>query len=207
MTHMHKRRKLGVSSSEDRDSAEGDVSETHRTQNGSVPPQPTIHSLPFSTRELSITLPGQLLTPVRILECRDSQEFDEVFYQSGEEDSTGARIWPLAYTCASEILRLGVVGRSVLELGCGCGLVSVVARHAGAEIVLATDRNLPNLQLVSASMELADVPGRFAAELFDVSLENFACIVPLVGAPRLLDALNIRNELSHRLSFVFAEIV
>ena len=61
-------------------------------------------------------------------------------------DAYGSRLWPAAaflsrYLAASPQI---VQGRSVLELGCGNGLVSLVTAALGAAAVLATDyRQLP----------------------------------------------------------------
>merc|ERR1711957_151415 len=63
---------------------------------------------------------------------------------------------------------LDVLDKTVLELGCGPGLVALAARQAGARAVLATDRSVLNLHLVSASAQLNKASGRCAAELFDI---------------------------------------
>jgi len=137
-----------------------------------MPTRPTAFRLPFSTRELIIEFRCQLPDPVRVLECDDDPWCQTVFHRRGEEDPFGARVWPLAYVAAERLLRLGVAGKSVLELGCGCGLVSLASVRAGAWMALATDRSVPNLQLVSASATLLGAcDGALAVELFDVTID------------------------------------
>merc|ERR1719433_389250 len=80
-------------------------------------------------------------------------------------------IWPMSFVAAELVIRRGVAGRSVLELGCGNGLISLALLQAGAQAVLATDRSVPNLQLTAAAAEGVG-RGLFAAELFDVTEEE-----------------------------------
>jgi len=50
--------------------------------------------------------------------------------------------WPAAYGLAEYVaLQLDVTGKSMLELGCGTAITGVVAERAGADFVLATDRD------------------------------------------------------------------
>uniref|UniRef100_A0A7S4VU57 Calmodulin-lysine N-methyltransferase n=1 Tax=Alexandrium monilatum TaxID=311494 RepID=A0A7S4VU57_9DINO len=57
-------------------------------------------------------------------------------------ESTGVRVWPAAVALARFFERSprdSVLGRRVLELGCGLGLVGLAALAMGAERVLLTD--------------------------------------------------------------------
>lgn len=126
-------------------------------------PQPP----PCSDHELCVTLTG-LRAPVRLLEAADSDEATTTYNSSGEEDPFGAKAWPAAYLAAERLLAEGVRGRSVLELGCGTGLVSIAALLGGARFVLATDRARPNLDRAKASAALNGQS--LDAELFDVTL-------------------------------------
>mmetsp|Transcript_15452 Transcript_15452/g.27987 ORF Transcript_15452/g.27987 Transcript_15452/m.27987 type:complete len:188 (+) Transcript_15452:1128-1691(+) len=64
----------------------------------------------------------------------------------------GGILWDAAYLLSKYILSLGLEGKKVLELGAGCGLCSIVAAAAGAE-VWATDIH-PALQLTHKNKEL-----------------------------------------------------
>lgn len=77
---------------------------------------------------------------------------------SDTRDAYGSRLWPAAAFLARYLAQAAttegaaassiVLGRSVLELGCGNGLVSLTAARLGVSTVLATDyRSLP-LRLV-----------------------------------------------------------
>jgi len=102
------------------------------------------------------------------LEATDSEEATHIYKTVGEEDPFGAKAWPTAYIVATRLLSEGVTGRSVLELGCGTGLVSIAALSGGAAFVLATDRAQPNIDNAKASARLNGV--ELHAELFDVLL-------------------------------------
>eukprot|EP00413_Alexandrium_margalefii_P005330 CAMPEP_0204520890 /NCGR_PEP_ID=MMETSP0661-20131031/5498_1 /ASSEMBLY_ACC=CAM_ASM_000606 /TAXON_ID=109239 /ORGANISM="Alexandrium margalefi, Strain AMGDE01CS-322" /LENGTH=354 /DNA_ID=CAMNT_0051526463 /DNA_START=6 /DNA_END=1070 /DNA_ORIENTATION=- len=125
------------------------------------------HRLPV--RELGIRF-ERLGAPVRLLEAVDNEEAMLHYAVMGEEEAFGAKVWPMAYVAAARLAEEGVQGRTVLELGCGTGLVSLAARLHGAAFVLATDRSRRNLDLAKASARLNGV--ELEAELFDVSLQQ-----------------------------------
>jgi len=81
---------------------------------------------------------------VRLLRPRDGDAvLDEVLAEDdpGEERLPfWAELWPAGVALAHAIAVRPLVGRRVLELGCGLGLVSVTAALAGAR-VLAVDRS------------------------------------------------------------------
>jgi ETFB lysine methyltransferase len=62
----------------------------------------------------------------------------EADYVKDERLPYWADLWPSAYVLAAQVAGMSGAGRSLLELGCGAGLVSVAARMAGFD-VLATD--------------------------------------------------------------------
>ena len=91
--------------------------------------------------EETIQLAGRT---VRLLRPRDGDAvLDEVLAEDdpGEERLPfWAELWPAGVALAHAIAVRPLVGRRVLELGCGLGLVSVTAALAGAR-VLAVDRS------------------------------------------------------------------
>mmetsp|Transcript_21375 Transcript_21375/g.59678 ORF Transcript_21375/g.59678 Transcript_21375/m.59678 type:complete len:428 (+) Transcript_21375:79-1362(+) len=115
--------------------------------------------------ELHIDFEG-LPFPVRLLEAIDTEEATRQYRCLGEEDPFGSKVWPAAYLCAERLLREGVRCRSVLELGCGTGLVSIVALLGGAAVALATDRCRPNVDRAVASARLNGV--ELQGQVFDV---------------------------------------
>ena len=79
---------------------------------------------------------------------------------------TGLRVWSCAVLLASELIlqadSMRLKGANVVELGCGCGLVGLVAALLGAHVLL-TDRDEECLALASASAA-ANAEGIGAAE-------------------------------------------
>eukprot|EP00930_Biecheleria_cincta_P055391 TRINITY_DN41713_c0_g1_i1.p1 TRINITY_DN41713_c0_g1~~TRINITY_DN41713_c0_g1_i1.p1 ORF type:complete len:649 (+),score=93.12 TRINITY_DN41713_c0_g1_i1:71-2017(+) len=67
---------------------------------------------------------------------------------------TGFRIWSSALLLANELAQTPdiVRGRTVVELGCGCGLAGIVAALCGASVVL-TDRDEECVELARESAE------------------------------------------------------
>ncbi|MCO7196015.1 methyltransferase, partial [Pseudonocardia sp. McavD-2-B] len=91
-----------------------------------------------------VGLPGG---PLDLLRPADPEAvaFDPVAVGEGVEElhpPHWARLWPSGRALATALDDAGpdlLAGRSVLELGCGLGLPSLVAARAGAHPVLATD--------------------------------------------------------------------
>mmetsp|Transcript_108119 Transcript_108119/g.316109 ORF Transcript_108119/g.316109 Transcript_108119/m.316109 type:complete len:417 (+) Transcript_108119:78-1328(+) len=121
----------------------------------------------ISMHELEVRF-DNLPKTVRLLEATDSEEATRAYSSAGEADPFGAKAWPAAYLAAQRLLTEGVQGRSVLELGCGTGLVSIAALLGGAKAVLATDRAWPNVERALAS---ARINGQqLHGAVFDVTL-------------------------------------
>lgn len=118
----------------------------------------------IALHELRIHLPR--LPPIRLLEAADSNEATRSFQKQGENDPFGSKAWPSAYLVAERLLP-EVCGRSVLELGCGTGLVSIAAQVGGAKSVLATDRARQNLDCAQKSAKLNGI--ELDVEVFDVT--------------------------------------
>jgi predicted nicotinamide N-methyase len=81
---------------------------------------------------------------VTLLRPRDGDALlDEVLAEDDPADDRlpfWAELWPSGSALAAAVAGQPLAGRRVLELGCGLGLVSVVAAAAGAE-VLAADQS------------------------------------------------------------------
>lgn len=90
---------------------------------------------------------------------------------AAEEDPYGSVLWPSAKTVSMRLLELNLVGKSILELGTGTGLVSLAASLSGAKSVLATDYSLFSLSLLdkAKTLQLVNIPaGVLTTQFFDV---------------------------------------
>lgn len=89
-----------------------------------------------------------------------------------EEDPYGSVLWPAAKTVSNRLCELDLTNSTVLELGTGTGLVSLVAAIVGAKRVLATDYNPLTLEMVQLTIPLQryrSIPkGVIETRLFDV---------------------------------------
>lgn len=127
-----------------------------------------LEELSFGTRELRVPLRRGGL-PVILLEAASSEEATACYKAVGDKDPFGTKLWPAAVVCAELVLAESVAGRSVLELGCGTGLVSIAAAMDGAAAVTATDRNAMTLCLASAAARLNNLV--IHTTVFDVCSE------------------------------------
>src|SRR5438094_2682612 len=83
--------------------------------------------MPIDNRELSLLHPASA-----------EDLIDEADFERDERLPYWADIWPSARVLATYVARLDGAGRSLLELGCGAGLVATAAALAGFD-VCATD--------------------------------------------------------------------
>lgn len=60
--------------------------------------------------------------------------------RKGLLQATGLKVWPAARVLAEHVIRQGVRGRHILELGAGTGAVGLACSLAGAQRVILTDR-------------------------------------------------------------------
>jgi ETFB lysine methyltransferase len=90
----------------------------------------------FVTTTVSVDVAGQ---SVSILKPRNSDDLiSEADYVRDERLPYWADVWPSSVILATRMTNDAGSGRSLLELGCGLGIVSVAAMRAGFD-VLATD--------------------------------------------------------------------
>jgi predicted nicotinamide N-methyase len=102
---------------------------------------------------------------VVVYEAKDPGAAVDEAIASGAPAPYGAVLWDSAVELARRLHRADLVGRRVLELGCGCGLVGVVCARRGAR-VLCTDVD-PHT-LVAVARAAADSAVVVETALFDL---------------------------------------
>ncbi len=112
------------------------------------PPQALVRRFELAHTELQIAGRGyDLLRPRNVDELISDEEF-----AIDERIPYWADCWPSALVLAERIAREPGKGRSLLELGCGIGLVSLAAAHCGFS-VLATDYYGHALEFAAANAD------------------------------------------------------
>uniref|UniRef100_A0A7S3FL12 Calmodulin-lysine N-methyltransferase n=1 Tax=Haptolina ericina TaxID=156174 RepID=A0A7S3FL12_9EUKA len=121
--------------------------------------------------------------------------------------STAYKVWPAAYDLAHRLSVLNIAGKSVLELGAGCGLPGLAAWCVGARRVLLTDvaENIPRLsQLIeqngaSSAVAVAEldwtqpVPATIASAGWDLVVAADCVFWPELWLPLLNTLAAITN--------------
>jgi 2-polyprenyl-3-methyl-5-hydroxy-6-metoxy-1,4-benzoquinol methylase len=94
----------------------------------------------YDTADVTLTFQGQHVCITKIADLEVLLEtLDPVAFAEDERIPYWAELWPSAVALAHYVAqRLDLAGRRVLELGCGLGLVGIVAALQGAQ-VLCTD--------------------------------------------------------------------
>lgn len=98
---------------------------------------------------------------LRLLRPLDAPTVTDPHAESTRAGPVWARVWPSARGLAGTVAGRRFEGARFLELGCGLGLVSLVAAAAGAR-VLATDRSPYALAFAAASAERNGLELEFA---------------------------------------------
>eukprot|EP00927_Polykrikos_kofoidii_P078836 TRINITY_DN75633_c0_g1_i1.p1 TRINITY_DN75633_c0_g1~~TRINITY_DN75633_c0_g1_i1.p1 ORF type:complete len:386 (+),score=47.81 TRINITY_DN75633_c0_g1_i1:138-1295(+) len=148
---------------------------------------------------LNIQIEG-LERPLQLLEVIDSQSATAAMKAVGEEDPFGVKVWPMAYVCARRLIDFGVMGKTVLELGCGTGLVSIAAALGGASFVFATDRCRGNVLRAAASARMNGI--HIHTEVFDVT--DFTMPLP---RPRIQSADGVCHATAVFDYLVFSDVL
>jgi predicted nicotinamide N-methyase len=160
------------------------------TRGGGEPPAPL---LDVAVRTLR--MPGG---PVILVRPRDWPALLDVEREAGHDAPFWAATWPSGEHLARVVAAAPLLGRAVLDLGCGLGLVAIAAARAGAD-VLAVDVSADAVTFAAENMSLNGVGGRTAncswgddavAECgpFDLVLGG-DILYSRIGAQALLDAL------------------
>ena len=94
----------------------------------------------YATTETLLEVPGHRVRMTRVADAEALlAEIEPISFAEDERLPYWAELWPSAVALSHYLVRhLDLEGRRVLELGCGLGLVSVVAALQGAR-VLCTD--------------------------------------------------------------------
>lgn len=100
-----------------------------------------------------------MMLPVRSIPVQNGQVNLSIEQGGAAAGSTGMAVWNSSLVLERLLERLTgsqpdwLAGKTVLELGCGAGLVSLSAAVLGAAKVLATDGNLEVLELAQRNVE------------------------------------------------------
>lgn len=116
-------------------------------------------------RPRTVDAPGG---PITLFETDDAdRDLDEAI-AANRHAPYGRVLWSSAPCVSAVLAGLSLAGRRVLEIGCGTGLVSLVAARAGAH-VLATDVDEGALEAVRrGAAALAGLAGSLETAPFDV---------------------------------------
>lgn len=120
---------------------------------------------PVRLKARAVNAPGG---PIEVFETVDISRDLDAAIAAGTVAPYGRVLWASAVCVAKVLAREPLAGRSVLELGCGVGLVSLVAARAGAQ-VLATDVDPGALEATRRGVDqLGPAGARVCVEHFDV---------------------------------------
>jgi len=86
----------------------------------------------IGTRERIAAIAGHEL---RYLEAQDVDRAIDAAIASGGPAPYGAVLWTSGFALAEGLLGLGLAGQTVVDLGAGCGLVSLAAATVGAHVI------------------------------------------------------------------------
>lgn len=119
--------------------------------------QPRFRKLPVITQEITIAL--TMYTVVALKDAADLLDDPEFARRFTQEDRApyGLELWPSAIMLAEYIIKMGDgAGRSAIEVGCGLGLVSMIASKMNWKM-LATDREEASLKFAAYNAAQNDV--------------------------------------------------
>jgi predicted nicotinamide N-methyase len=130
---------------------------------------------------------------------------DDDWWTENDMNPYGTKLWPASLGIAQLLASENLAKRSVLELGCGTGLVSLVAAKRGAHAV-ATDVSPLVLSLVREGWEAASCSsGTIKTAVFDVTSSSPLPIhstelPPIVVASAMMYQANLAEALAKRVS-------
>jgi predicted nicotinamide N-methyase len=116
--------------------------------------------------------------PERILKINNSQQVVRIQQQTSGSGKTGLAVWNSGLVLVRLLEALTEQGaidwknQRVLELGCGTGLVSIVASRLGSKSVLATDGNPDVVALTRSNVQLNQVQDTVQSEVLQWGLLN-----------------------------------
>lgn len=117
--------------------------------------------------------------PERILKINNSQQVVRIQQQTSGSGKTGLAVWNSGLVLVRLLEALTEQGaidwknQRVLELGCGTGLVSIVASRLGSKSVLATDGNPDVVALTRSNVQLNQVQDTVQSEVLPMG--SFEC--------------------------------
>jgi predicted nicotinamide N-methyase len=120
--------------------------------------------------------------PVKVQEqVMASSAEDSILGQEEGQDTTGLGLWAASLICAQWLARLEIQG-SVLELGAGCGLPSLLVALKGNCTVTATDFNPRTVANCETNIELNQLVNCTAMELNWKHCHDLEPVSTLIGS-------------------------
>jgi predicted nicotinamide N-methyase len=156
--------------------------------------KPTINP---KTKHMSITVDSLKVALVQVN--------DDAWWTENDINPYGTKLWPASLGVAQLLASENLTNRSVLELGCGTGLVSLVAAIRGAHAI-ATDISPLVLSLVQEGWQTASFSaGTLETAVFDVTSSSPLPIhgtelPPIVAASAMMYQADLAEALAKRVS-------
>lgn len=101
-----------------------------------------------------------------------------------------AKVWPASFVLGRFLRKFEPEGKTMLELGAGCGVCSLLAARHGFKKIYATDVNRDALKFAEANILRNDLSDVIEARFLDVAVggrdERFAPGVDVIVASELL---------------------
>jgi predicted nicotinamide N-methyase len=138
----------------------------------------------FPTQVEAHEVSGTRIGLVTVRNLEQHVDRDQLLHDESSVPPYWALVWGGARALADHVVsRLSCDGMSVLDVGCGLGLLALAAARAGARVT-AIDRELPAIEFLQASAAVNRLP--VEALVGDIATVNLARRFDLVLAADLL---------------------
>lgn len=140
--------------------------------------------------------------------CEYEPEENEIVVVIDPEYSFGSGSHPTTRLCAELLCDFVQPADSVADIGCGSGVLSVVAAKLGASVVCATDIDPHALTMTQQNAARNEVVVHVASRAEEFIQSSFAIVVANIGAAVLQQLAPLLSQLTNRhllLSGVLAE--
>jgi SAM-dependent methyltransferase len=119
--------------------------------NGALVPE---QAVPGAYNQACMNLPERTIPVLSRGRGKSSNSSIQIRQEASGSGKTGLAVWNSGLLLVRLLQALPTLPLTVLELGCGAGLVSIAASKLGAPLVLATDGNPQVLELTQDNVQL-----------------------------------------------------